>query len=162
MFIAPRGGDVRKKFLTNLCMLFLKKEDIMMRKLSLLSLPVLVCLMMVPALVEAQAVVIKDTSCTVLGVDKVGTFEVVNTTKVTTPSQNCNRNVSCHGDLSDQPSFVAPDKAVVFNHQNTDWVCLVNFDGVEVSTTSWHQVITPNGNVSLTCHFKDCVEGPPV
>jgi len=131
-----------------------------MRKASLLSILIVAGLMMVPALVEAQAVVIKDTSCTVLDVDKAGTFEVWNTTKVTTPSQNCNRNVSCHGDLSDVDGFSAPDKgAVVFNYENTGWECSVDFDGAQATTTSWHQVITPNGNVSLTCHFIDCPGG---
>ena len=130
-----------------------------MRKLSLLSPLVLVCMMMVPALVEAQAVVIKDTSCTVLNVDQGDTSEVWNTTKVTTPSQNCNRNVSCHGNLSDQPLFVAPNKAVVFNYENTGLECSVYFNGELASTTSWHQVITPSGNFSLTCHFKDCDGG---
>ena len=49
-----------------------------------------------PVVADAQdgAVVIKDTSCTVLDVDAINTIDVYNTVKVTTPSRNQNRNVS--------------------------------------------------------------------
>ncbi len=132
----------------------------MNRRLSLQLLPVVVCIMMVPAFVGAQAVVIKDTSCTVLDLNQEAMFDVWDSIKVITPSENCNRNVSCHGSLSDQPSFVPPKSGVVFNYGNTGMECLVYFDGEPAYTTSWHQVITPKGNVSLTCHFKDCDGGP--
>ena len=118
----------------------------------------IVALGMCPLLAEAQnrAVVIKDTSCTVLDLDGLSTFDVSNTIKVSTPSRNCNRNVSCHGDLSDGSSYLPPDQGVVFNYENSGWECRVNFDGVWMPTLNWHQVITPSGQVTLTCHFKGC------
>ncbi len=116
---------------------------------------------MAPIMVYAQnrAVVIKDTACTVLDLDSQTTFEVLNTVKVITPSRNSNKNVSCHGDLSDRPAYFSPEflpfQAVTFDIDNTGFKCCVNFDGVWVSTEIWHEVITPSGNISLTCHFKD-------
>src|SRR4030042_6252449 len=112
---------------------------------------------MVPIMANAQngAVVIKDTACTVLDLDSITTFEVLNTVKVSTPSRNSNRNVSCHGDLSDRPIYLPqeahPSQAVTFNFEGTGLKCCVNFDGVWVSTDKWHEVITPSGNVSLPC-----------
>jgi hypothetical protein len=107
-----------------------------------------------PVVADAQdgAVVIKDTSCMVLDVDAINTFDVYDTVKVTTPSRNNNRNVSCHGDLPD--GSILPDNAVVYNFMSTGWKCCVNFDGVWLATENWHEVITPSGNVSLTCHYK--------
>jgi hypothetical protein len=134
-----------------------------MKKASwLIILLTVVGLGMVPIMASAQnrALVIKDTECTVLDLDSITTFEVYNTVKVSTPSRNCNRNVSCHGDLSDRPVEFPPEapppQAVTFNYEGTGLECWVNFDGVWVSTDKWHEVITPSGNISLTCHFKDC------
>jgi hypothetical protein len=107
---------------------------------------------MFPILANAQtgAVVIKDTSCIVL--DPNGAqFEVFDTTKVNTPSKNCNRNISCHGEVP-----IPPNKKVIFDKENTGWDCYANFDGLWIPTVNWHEVITPSGNVSLTCHFKGC------
>ncbi len=133
-----------------------------MKKASWLIISVAVVgLGIVPVMANAQngAVVIKDTACTVLDLDSQTTFEVLNTVKVSTPSRNGNRNVSCHGDLSDRPIDFppegAPSQAVTFDFEDTGFKCCVNFDGVWVSTDKWHEVITPSGNVSLTCHFKD-------
>lgn len=106
-----------------------------------------------PVVADAQdgAVVIKDTSCTVLDI-YANAFDMYDTVKVTTPSQNNNRNVSCHGDLPDGSDL--PPNAVVYNFTNTGWKCCVNTDGVWLATENWHVVITPSGNVSLTCHYK--------
>ena len=132
-----------------------------MKKSWLGCLLAVVALGMVPGMAGAQngAVVIKDTSCTVLDLDKITTFEVMDTVKVITPSRNLNKNVSCHGDLTDGSLSVPPDKAVTFDYENTGFKCCVNFsldtnNPNWVSTENWHQVITPSGNVSLTCHFK--------
>jgi hypothetical protein len=128
---------------------------------SFIILLAVVGLGMVPVMANAQngAVVIKDTACTVLDLDSKTTFEVLNTVKVSTPSRNNNRNVSCHGDLSDRPENLPPEfpplQAVTFDFEDTGFKCCVNFDGVWVSTDKWHEVITPSGNISLTCHFKD-------
>jgi hypothetical protein len=85
------------------------------------------------------------------------TFEVFDTIKVITPSRNLNRNVSCHGELP--IDTIPPEKAVVWDFENTGLKCCVNFslDPIYadwVSTSEWHETITPSGNVSLTCHFK--------
>ena len=122
-----------------------------MKKLYLVSLLVVGGLMVIPIVAHAQAVVIKDTSCTVLDTD-LQPFDVFDTVKVITPSKNNNKNVSCHGDLPDQMD--SPAKAVVLDFDNTNLKCCVNFDGNWFSTTQWHETITPSGNVSLTCHFK--------
>ena len=137
-----------------------------MKKIYLLSLLLVGALMVIPIIANAQgngAVVIKDTSCTVLGpnLPALITFEVYDTVKVITPSKNCNVNVSCHGDLPD--GWTPPTNALVLDYNSTGWVCEVNFDGVLYSTTQWHETITPSGNVSLTCHFiGDCGGGDPV
>ena len=123
----------------------------------LVFLLTVVALVMVPALAGAQAVVIRDTSCTVLDPSK-NPFDVFDTIKVITPSRNDNKNVSCHGELPPISEF--PEKAVVFDYENTGGLrCCVNFsldpsNPDWVSTSKWHETITPSGNVSLTCHFK--------
>jgi hypothetical protein len=122
-----------------------------MKKVYLVSLVLIGGLMVIPIVVHAQAVLIKDTSCTVLDPD-LQPFDVFDTVKVITPSKNFNRNVSCHGDLLD--SVEPPVKAQVLDYDNTLLKCCVNFDGSWFSTTNWHETITPSGNVSLTCHFK--------
>jgi len=121
-----------------------------MKKLYLVSLLVVGGLMAIPIMAHAQAVVIKDTSCTVLDTN-LQPFDVFDTVKVITPSKNLNKNVSCHGDLLD--SVEPPVKAQVLDYDNTLLKCCVNFDGSWFSTTNWHETITPSGNVSLTCHF---------
>jgi len=129
-----------------------------MKKVYPLSLLVVGVLMLIPIVANAQAVVIKDTSCTVLGTVFVDgnfvleTFDVFDSVKVITPSKLYNKNVSCHGDLPD--SMDSPAKAVVLDFNSTGVECCVNFDGNWFSTTQWHETITPSGNVSLTCHFK--------
>ncbi len=135
-----------------------------MKKVYPLSLFVVAVLMVIPITGNAQildgsgAVVIKDTSCTVLGTVFTNgdftlvPFEVLESVKVITPSKNYTKNVSCHGDLPD--GMDSPSNAVVLGFGNTGLKCCVNFDGVWLSTTEWHETITPSGNVSLTCHFK--------
>jgi hypothetical protein len=132
-----------------------------MKRVFRLSLLVVGVLMVVPIMANAQnsngAVVIKDTSCTVLGTesDAYGnllTFDVFESVKVITPSRIYAKNVSCHGDLPD--TMVSPDRALVLDYSNTGLECCVNFDGSWYSTTQWHETITPSGNVSLTCHFR--------
>ncbi len=121
-----------------------------MKKMCTLSL-VLGFLMMIPVMANAQALVIKDTACTLLDAD-LQPFDTFNSTKIITPSRMFNKNVSAHGDLPEgtQP----PPNAVVLDYENTGISCCVNFDGTWYSTTQWHETITPSGNVSLTCHFK--------
>ncbi len=70
-------------------------------------------------------------------------------------------NVSCHGDLADRVPVsgtdlpTAPSSALTYDNKNTEGVvCCSNFDGTALSTTNWHETITPSGNVTLTCHFK--------
>ncbi len=135
-----------------------------MKRAYALSLFVVGVLMIIPTTGSAQvpggngAVVIKDTSCTVLGTVFTNgdfilvPFEVLESVKVITPSKNYTKNVSCHGDLPDGMS--PPPNAVVLDFGNTGLTCCVNFDGVWLSTAEWHETITPSGNVSLTCHFK--------
>ena len=89
------------------------KEDIKIKKVYPLSLLVAGVLMVIPITGNAQildgngAVVIKDTSCTVLGTVFTNgnftlvPFEVLDSVKVITPSKNYTKNVSCHGDLPD-------------------------------------------------------------
>jgi len=130
-----------------------------MKRVFRLSLLVVGVLMVVPIMANAQnsngAIVIKDTSCTVLGTDSSGNllpFDVFESVKVITPSRIYAKNVSCHGDLPD--TMVSPDRALVLDYSNTGLECCVNFDGNWYSTAQWHETITPSGNVSLTCHFK--------
>jgi len=134
-----------------------------MKKLYPLSLLVVGVLMVIPIVANGQslngAVVIKDTSCTVLGTvftDGGGynlvPLDVYGSVKVITPSKNYNKNVSCHGDLAD--GMNPPTTAVVLDFDSTGLNCCVNFDGQWFSTTQWHETITPSGNISLTCHFK--------
>ncbi len=119
-------------------------------------------LVMIPGMAGAQAVVIKDTECTVLD-PNLQPFDVIDTVKVITPSRNFNKNASCHGDLPVE--ILPPDKAVVWDFENTGLRCCVSFNGFTYSTEKWHETITPSGNVSLTCHFKgdepqDLCQGP--
>ena len=133
-----------------------------MKKVYPLSLLVFGVLMVIPIVASGQilngAVVIKDTSCSVLGTIFANgefilqPFDVYDSVKVMTPSKNYNKNVSCHGDLPD--GMDSPANAVVLGFNNTGLQCCVNFDGTWFSTTQWHETITPSGNVSLTCHFK--------
>jgi hypothetical protein len=119
----------------------------------LMFMLVIVALGMVPMMAEAQsgAVVIKDTSCTVLD-PNLQSFVVYDTVKVLTPSRNFNKNVSCHGDLP--ADIIPPEKAVVLDYETTGLMCCVTFDSHFFSTDKWHETITPSGNVSLTCHFE--------
>jgi len=113
---------------------------------------------MIPGIVGAQAVVIKDTSIVILDT-AYNPYEVFNTVKVMTPSQNCNVNVSSHGVLGDWYPEPLPTKAVILDYDVIPVPCIVNFDGIEVRTNDWHEVITPSGRVNLSCHFK-CDQGP--
>jgi hypothetical protein len=143
-----------------------KKEDAMKKASWLVVLLAVVALVMIPVVAGAQevkhAVVIKTDSCLVVDLHPpfndppFTTFEVPDSVKVVTQSRNLNKNVSCHGDLSDGSSYenTPPKQAVTYDYENTGWQCCVNFDGVWASTLQWHETITPSGNVSLTCHFK--------
>jgi hypothetical protein len=125
-----------------------------MKKVYLLSLLFVGTLMVIPMVAHAQAVVIKDTSCGVLGPlgPSQEPFTVYDTVKIITPSKNFSKNVSCHGDLPD--GMAPPPQAIVWDFDNTSLKCCVAFDGNWFSTTNWHETITPSGNVSLNCHFK--------
>ena len=75
-----------------------------MKKIWLVVLLAVFVLGMVPVMVAAQAVVIKDDRCTFfdLNGDPLEVFEGsedLNSVKVITQSANCNRNVSCHTEI---------------------------------------------------------------
>jgi len=105
---------------------------------------------MIPGIVGAQAVVIKDTSIVILDT-AYDYYEVFNTVKVMTPSQNGNFNVSSHGILEGVP---LPTRAVVLDYDVIPVPCKVDFNGVTVQTDDWHEVITPSGRVNISCHFN--------
>ncbi len=142
----------------------------MRKRCWLVVLSGLMVLGLIPGLAGAQAVVIKDTSCTFFDFDGRQTFEVpggvedLNSIKVITPSQNCNKNVSCHTEFENLDGM-----AYIFDydspHHGTFVSCWVEFyykdaEGHDIpytlATENWHQTITPKGKVSLTCHFNDC------
>jgi len=147
-----------------------------MKKLSWFLFAVAFVIMgLIPLLANAQggALLIKGEQCTFLDLDDKLFPDVPNVSeaqsiKVLTPSANCNKNVSCHAALSDFSSYQPPAKAVVFDYDyyGGTLLCKVLFELVDdngnlifsywMSTDDWHEVITPKGNVSLTCHFKNC------
>lgn len=122
-----------------------------------------VVLVVVPIIASAQevqhAVVIKDEAIVFLDIDNNTLSEVPGTIKVVTNSNNCNKNVSAHG----QYPFMPPSKSTIVDKIESGLDCLVYFDNVPFYTSDWHQVITPKGIVTLTCHFKTkgCGECPP-
>jgi len=130
-----------------------------MKAKSLALVLALVAVGLLPGLAAAQnaAVIVKDTDCVVLDVDGTTPFAVHDSVKVTTKSANNNRNVSCHGDLADRmdPTLPPPPSALTFDSKNTGGgLCCSDFNGISLSTSNWHETITPSGNVTLTCHFK--------
>jgi hypothetical protein len=153
------------------------KRRIRMKKASFAWLLVVAGLVIVPISVQSQevksAVVIKNDSCTFFDIDGEtlitvpGGTEDLDSIKVVTPSQNCNKNVSCH------TTIAAPEQAYVFDYDSrnhgTGFLCEVWFkytdaNGIKqeysATTQNWHETITPKGNISLTCHFK-CEAGVP-
>jgi len=129
---------------------------------------IMVMLGFLPVMANAQskgAVVIKDESIVFFNIDnnlmEVTLTEMKGSTKVVTPSPNCNKNVSAHGKYPVTP----PGRSIVFDFDSTEVPCIVLFDGIPYATNKWHQVISRSGRVSLTCHFKVCDEyepsGPP-
>ena len=134
----------------------------------LVILLAVVGLAMVPVMTGAQAqdLSIDQLGCRVLNVDGEDTIfmDTSQIHTVQTFSSNNNVNATCHGDLVDG----LPDHAVVFQGRdyqpnnpsgNPERQCAISIildDGTSkvVRTSNWHQVITPSGNVTLTCHFK--------
>jgi len=85
--------------------------------------------------------------CSVLDSDKnsVGTNE---NQMVVSDTGNSNQKLSCQGQLPE--ATVHPSEAVTWDHENTGFLCRVQ----SVSTDRWDEIITPDGKVTLSCHFN--------
>ena len=104
---------------------------------------------------NGPAVVIKDGWCNVPGVlDKDGNlirFLTNNTHQVyanNTDDKNGNSKITCHATLP--AGQVPPKKALHWDFSNTGIPCSTGW-GI---TTDWKAIVTPSGNVKLTCHYK--------
>ena len=65
--------------------------------------------------------------------------------------KNGNSKLTCHGKLSDAiPPLNPPEKTEHLNFDNTGYICFTSFG----STYDWSAVVTPSGNVKLTCHIN--------
>jgi hypothetical protein len=135
-------------------MILIKEERMKQAKWLMFTLVIVVALGLVPMMAQAQddggAIVIKDTSCRVRG--PMYSYFLIDAVKVITPSRNSNVNVSCHGDLPE--TIAVPDKAIVLDYDSTGHPCCAFINGDSYETQTWHETITPNGSVSVTCHFK--------
>jgi len=70
---------------------------------------------------------------------------------VITQSANCNVNATCKTEIERDPG-----PAVTWNKdkdpQHRD--CRINFDTTDVFTDQWQETVKPNGDVSMSCHWR--------
>lgn len=125
----------------------------------LVFLLTVVALVMVPALAGAQqeevcpapGLAIDQLGCFVLNPDGVSCAFIDRLHVVETHSANSNINITCHGYLDN----VGLTRAEVFHGKDNPLKCKIVLSGGALCTSNWHEVITPSGNVTLTCHFKE-------
>ena len=60
---------------------------------------------------------------------------------------NRNQELSCSGELPE--AAIHPSEVVTWDHTNTGYVCRAQ----SVSTDRWDETTTPEGTVTLSCHF---------
>lgn len=124
-----------------------------MKKSSwLVVLLAVVALGMAPVMAGAQTLGIDAAGCNVFNTGGLTLFRIDRSHTVITDSSNDNINISCHGDLPDVA--LAPPRAEVFQGRDYQIQCSIVVNGQSFCTSNWHEVITPSGNVTLTCHFK--------
>lgn len=131
----------------------IEKEEIM-KKSWIFSVMTIVVIGMVPALAitdPPESLVVDKTECVIF--DSFYDKAVVNDIPhvVETLSSNQNVNATCHVNL-----LVVPDHAIVIHSREfpTIFCKIATVTYGIVFTDDWHEVITPSGNVTLTCHFK--------
>jgi hypothetical protein len=129
----------------------------MKRTSWLVVLLAVVALGMAPVMAGAQTPGIDAAGCNVFNTDGLTLFRIDRSHTVITDSSNDNINISCHGDLPDVA--LAPPKAEVFQGRDYQILgipvqCSIVVNDQLFCTSNWHEVITPSGNVTLTCHFK--------
>ena len=95
----------------------------------------------------APAIVIKETECGVPDADG-GTFLTNNSHSVVSNDKNGNTKLTCHGQVTDPDTY--PEKTMHLDFSNTGIPCGTLL-GI---TTDWKAVVTPSGNVKLTCHIN--------
>jgi hypothetical protein len=100
------------------------------------------------AVVAESATIIKDVGCGLLDADGNIMF-VSDMIAVGTESKNGNAMLNCKGELPDGSTL--PDKAVKWDYESTGLMCNTLF-GI---TDQWQAVVTPSGQVSLSCHYKN-------
>jgi hypothetical protein len=116
-----------------------------MRKLSLLAIAVGGSMCLASA-VHAQAIVVKDAACVLF--DGNGSAAVIPDGGhfLVTPSSNGNSNATCSGIVLP----AAGGGTVHYDFESTGAVC----NTAICLTEDWKEVVTPNGNASITCHCK--------
>ncbi len=100
------------------------------------------------AVAHAQAVVIKDTLCSVLAGDCDTVEESTENTVVLTSQQAGHCVVSCKFDLPVGAPLPPGNESAKCDFENTGIRCLTLCG----ETENWQSVTTPSGQVSLVCH----------
>lgn len=92
------------------------------------------------------AVVIKDGGCTFLD-GNGGSVAASSDQAVLASNPSGNSKLTCRGSVA--PSLTSKG-AVHWNFSNTGLLCFTNFG----ATTDWHEVVTPSGQATLSCHVN--------
>ena len=119
-----------------------------MKKIAvLLPILVIVTLGAFAVFAETPAVVTKDTSCNLFDAEG-NLFSTTDSQAVWTNSNNGNSKITCHAQLLE--GWLHPEKTVHWDFESTSLLCNTGAG----STEDWKAVVTPSGEVMLTCHYK--------
>ncbi|MCK5234573.1 MAG: hypothetical protein KAJ88_01905 [Candidatus Aenigmarchaeota archaeon] len=77
-----------------------------------------------------------------------GSFITYDSHSVVSNDKNGNTKLTCHGQVTDPDTY--PEKTMHLDFSNTGIPCGTLL-GI---TTDWKAVVTPSGNVKLTCHIN--------
>ena len=95
-----------------------------------------------------SAEVNKDVGCNLVDAEGNLFFAPESGHQVLTNSAKDNSKITCHAQLPE--GQVPPEKAIHWNFDNTNMLCSTGAG----FTDDWKGVVTPSGNVMLTCHYK--------
>jgi hypothetical protein len=99
----------------------------------------------------AEIYVFPDGTCGMF--DEFGTGPVWgDQTNISANSANGNLTMICSVKMVERPQI---KRSKIWNYDNTnEGLCSTQNGDETIFTDDWHEVITPSGNVKLTCHFR--------
>ncbi|NOQ37255.1 hypothetical protein GQ472_00065 [archaeon] len=122
----------------------MKKTTVLVSLLAVLVLGISMTFANGPAVVQ------KDINCNLVNATGGIFFAPASGHNVFTDSKNGNSKITCHATLP--ANQVPPPKAMVMT--NKDYPTLMCWTGYGPLTTDWKAIVTPSGNVKLTCHIN--------